>query len=479
MMPDMYSDSLTLKIEMPLGTKYDDTKAVALAMQEAALMEIKGAKSITSEMGSTGSNLFKKKNSDASVTVNLDLDDPLADSADTIKAKFRAYFPAFPDAVFSFESGRKIMSSSDIDIVLRADDLQQSLADARTIKAILENDVTEVEDVLIDMNEGLPQLDIKIDRQRAYNMGLNIASIAQEIAASMNGVTATTLRHSGTEYDVILQLAKEDRYAIPDLGNIFVRSSKGILYPVSNFAALEKTMGPVEIKREDQARIIHITANVKEGYKIGDTQNKIQKLLEAEGINCNFSGAMADVADLMMTFVKVILLALFLVFGVMAGQYESFKDPFINFCTIPLMVVGVVLIHLLTGVGMNTFTMIGFVMLAGIVLNNGILLVDYTNSLTRNGMPLIEACIEAGRSRFRPILITTLTTMLGLAPMAFHPGKSSALVAPMGLAIFGGLSSSTLITLFFIPVLYSIFHNTKKSACKGVDKSMQHGESPS
>jgi HAE1 family hydrophobic/amphiphilic exporter-1 len=162
------------------------------------------------------------------------------------------------------------------------------------------------------------------------------------------------------------------------------------------------------------------------------------------------------------TFVLVITLALLLVFGVMAGQYESFRDPFINFCTIPLMIIGVVIIHIITGQALNAFTMIGFVMLAGIVVNNGILLVDYTNHLTRGGMPLMEACIEAGRSRFRPILMTTLTTMMGLAPMAFFPGKSSAMVAPIGTAIFGGLASATFITLFFVPVLYSLFHNKQK-----------------
>jgi HAE1 family hydrophobic/amphiphilic exporter-1 len=158
------------------------------------------------------------------------------------------------------------------------------------------------------------------------------------------------------------------------------------------------------------------------------------------------------------TFMLVIVLALLLVFGVMAAQYESFRDPLINFCTIPLVLIGVVAIHLITGQTMNAFTMIGFVMLAGIVVNNGILLVDYTNLLRRGGTPLIEACQKAGASRFRPVLMTALTTMLGLSPMAFFPGKSSMMTAPIGLAVFGGLASATVITLFFIPVMYSLIH---------------------
>jgi HAE1 family hydrophobic/amphiphilic exporter-1 len=162
------------------------------------------------------------------------------------------------------------------------------------------------------------------------------------------------------------------------------------------------------------------------------------------------------------TFIVVISLALLLVFGTMAAQYESFRDPFINFCTIPLILIGVVLIHLLTRQAMNAFTMVGFVMLAGIVVNNGILLVDYTNILTRRGMNVMDVCLEAGVVRFRPVLMTALTTMLGLAPMAFFPGKSSGMTAPIGLAVFGGLASATLITLFFTPVMYSLVNAKHK-----------------
>jgi HAE1 family hydrophobic/amphiphilic exporter-1 len=171
---------------------------------------------------------------------------------------------------------------------------------------------------------------------------------------------------------------------------------------------------------------------------------------------------MMDTQELLRTFVYVIVLALLLVFGVMAAQYESFRDPFINFCTIPLMIIGVVAIHFITGETMSMFTMIGFVMLMGIVVNNGILLVDYTNVLTRSGTPVNEACLEAGVNRFRPVLMTTLTTMLGFAPMTFFPGASSGMIAPIGLTLFGGLASATFITLFFVPVLYSLIHGKDK-----------------
>jgi HAE1 family hydrophobic/amphiphilic exporter-1 len=463
MFPDMDSNTITVDIMMPLGTRYEDTKAVALELHEYAIAEIVGAKSISAKIGGGGSVLSDAGNNTASVTVVLDLDNPQADSSDTVKGKLRARFSSFPSAVISFSEGdfAALSGGSDIDIVLRADDLSQGIAEAAAVKNLLEEKAPEVEDIAVDVNSGLPQISVTIDRQRAYNMGLSVTTIAREIAASMNGVSATTFRQSGDEYDVVLQLAKEDRYELPDLGKIFVRSSRGVFFPFSNFASFEKTQGPERINYEGQARTIHITASLKEGQSLGKTEAAIKALLAEQGISAEFAGESAETSDMLQTFMLVIILALLLIFGVMAAQYESFRDPIINFCTIPLMLIGVVIIHLITGQTMSAFTMIGFVMLAGIVVNNGILLVDYTNLLTRRGTPLMEACLEAGASRFRPVLMTALTTMLGLAPMAFFPGKSSMMTAPIGLAVFGGLASATVITLFFIPVIYSLVNHDK------------------
>jgi HAE1 family hydrophobic/amphiphilic exporter-1 len=482
MMPDMQSDTIALDIELPLGTRYEETKAVALEMQEFAISEIKGAKSIIVNAGSSNEESFSDTgNNKAGLTVILDLDDPLADSNEGVKEKLRSHFSAFPNTSFNFpESGfASMLGGADIDILLRADDLQQGIADAEKIKTLLENEAAEVRDIMTDINPGLPQISVSIDRQRVYNMGLTVASIANEIAAAMNGVTASIFRQSGGEYDVVLRLAKEDRYALPDLGKIFVRSSTtGALFPVSNFAALKKSLAPVAINHEGQARVIHITAAVKDGYTIAAAEAKIKALLGEQGIAASFVGESKETQNMLQTFILVITLALLLVFGVMAAQYESFRDPFINFCTIPLILIGVVIIHIITGQAMNAFTMIGFVMLAGIVVNNGIILVDYTNILTRKGMSgvceansqvkphsgltVMDACLEAGAARFRPVLMTALTTMLGLAPMAFLPGKSSSMTAPIGLAVFGGLASATVITLFFVPVMYSLVNARKR-----------------
>jgi HAE1 family hydrophobic/amphiphilic exporter-1 len=463
MMPKETTDTVTLNIEMPLGTRYDEIKAVTLEVQEFAIAEINGIKNIMTNVGSTGTLFGNTAANTASITIVLDLDAPNVDSEESTKDKLRSHFVEFPNAVFSFSSYglARMMGGSDIDIVIRADDLAEGISTAETIKLLLENDVPEVQDISLDIDEGLPQVNVNIDRNRAYNMGLNVTSIASEIAASMNGVTATTFRQKGNQYNVVLQLAKEDRYELPDLGRIFVRSSNGSLFPVSNFAGFEKTHAPVSINHEGQARTIHITAGVKDGFSIKKVEAKIGKELSEQGIRAAFAGSSQSTRNMVQSFILVIILALLLVYGVMAAQYESFLDPFINFCTIPLLLIGVVLIHIITGQTMSAFTMIGIVLLAGVVVNNGILLVDYTNQLVRKGKSVIEACLEAGGSRFRPVLMTALTTMLGLAPMAFFPGTSSRITSPIGLVVFGGLASATVITLVFIPVLYSLVHLRK------------------
>jgi HAE1 family hydrophobic/amphiphilic exporter-1 len=359
-----------------------------------------------------------------------------------------------------------MLGGADIDLALRIHEIAPGLETAREIKELIEEKVPELIEVSIDMTEGLPQVEVIIDRGRAYNLGLSVGAIAREIAAAMNGVTATVFRSEGSEYSVVLELREEDREKLPDLGRIFVASNTGNLIPLSNFATLEKGMGPVNVKRQNQSRIIHITGTLASRGTSGEIEQKIKGILDTEyilpeGLFLSYEGQTGQVKETVQTFLVIIILAIILVFGTMAGVYESFKDPFINLFTIPLVLIGVVAIYYITGQTISMFTMIGLVMLVGIVTNNGIILVDYTNLLVGRGIPVRQACIEAGESRLRPVLMTALTTILGLIPLAFFPGKSSAFIQPIGLTVIGGLLSSTFITLFFIPVLYSLLNERR------------------
>ncbi|GHV91298.1 multidrug ABC transporter [Spirochaetia bacterium] len=455
--PDSDADSVVMNVAMPLGTTYENTLGVMLQFDEYARREIHGLKSVTASVSTSGMSFTSQGSNTGVLNIKLDLDNPKADSAKEVMRKLSSRWQDFPDATCTF-GATDIFSDPDIEITLYVKEVRAGFTEAQEIVQIIGENLPEVNGLAIDTNAGLPQVSVVIDRPRAYNFGLSVAAVAAEIAASMNGVTATTFRYDGDEYKVILMLQEEDRVKIPDMDRIFVRSQKGALIPVSNFARLEKGTGPVSISRVDQFRIITITGMVQEGYKVDETRNKIQALLDQGEYTYKFSGDFEVMQDTFKTFILILTLALLLVFGVMAAQYESFKDPIINFCTIPLILIGVAAIHLITGQTVSMFTMMGFVMLAGIVVNNGIILVDYTNILVRRGVPVMEACLEAGETRLRPVLMTALTTILGIVPMAFFPTTSASMTQPIGLAICGGLMSATFITLFFIPVLYSLIN---------------------
>ena len=338
--------------------------------------------------------------------------------------------------------------------------------------------IPEIAEPEIDLEEGLPQVEIKIDRDRASAFGITVSDIANEINYSINGKTATTYRADGDDYDVVLLLEDRDRTDIPDLEKIYVEGTSG-RFSVSNFAEVIRGTGPVSISRENKLRTVHLTASIVGNANAGDIESEIKQLVNDDmiiddGISVSFEGAWGNTMDTLKVFALIIILAVILVFGVMAGTYESFKEPFINLFTLPFLIVGAVQIHLITGNSFSMVSMIGVVMLIGIVVNNGIILVDQTNLLVRRGKGLLEACEDAGASRLRPVLMTTLSTLLGMVPMAFFGDANSSMTQPIGLCIIGGLTSSSIVTLFIIPVIYSLFNqNADKKKAFVMDSELQ------
>jgi HAE1 family hydrophobic/amphiphilic exporter-1 len=283
----------------------------------------------------------------------------------------------------------------------------------------------------------------------------------------VDGVTATRYKEGGNDYDVVLIFAEADRSALPDLDNIFVTSQvTGQRVPLSRFASYNKGTGPLTINRENQGRVIHVTAGAKPGVRSNVLEAEIRSLLaseipQEEDVVIEYSGDNSEMVKLMTNFVLIVVVAIFLVFGVMASLFESFRDPFIVIFTIPLSIIGIVAIYAITGDMFNVLTAVGLLVLVGVIVNNGIVLVDYTNLLRKRGLSLHDACVEAAGNRLRPILMSTLTTIIGLAPMAFVPGQGSEITAPIGKTVMGGLSFGTLMTLFLMPVVYAIIN--KKS----------------
>jgi len=464
-MPQQQSDNVNISATLPMGTPLAETEAVLKRFELIVQNEIAGGyEDIIVNTGGSGMMGFGGGTNSGSLRISLPKYEDRIMTADEIKEKLRPYFNQFPDVSFSLSGGFSGMGMSNpVDIILRTDDLVKGKALGERIAALLKEKLPDVTEPSVDLRDGLPQIEIMLDREKMYALGLNAYTVGNEIKAAVDGVIATKYKESGHDYDVILILAEADRSTRPALDHIFVNSQVSGRVPLSSFVSYQDNTGPLTIRRENQSRVIHITAGAQPGTRTNTLESKVRALINAEipvedDVIIEYGGDNAEMLKMMTRFVLICIVAIFLVFGVMASLFESFKDPFIIFFTIPLSIIGIVAIYLLTGDIFNILTAVGLLVLIGVIVNNGIVLVDYTNLLRKRGFSLHDACVEAAGNRLRPILMTTLTTILGLAPMAFFPGEGSEIVAPIGKTVLGGLSFGTLMTLFLMPTVYYILN---------------------
>ena len=465
MMNNGSDSSVTMNVTLPNGTALSETQAILKDFERICQEEIRGYTTIITSIGTgRGASTTNK----GSIQVNLPKSEQQIDTSDDVQAKLRKHFGDYPGARFTFAQGfGRRMTGSEFRLRVRSDDLDAALDVAAQLREVMES-IPDVGEVSIDTEEGLPEIQVVIDRQRAYSFGVDVQTVAREINYAINGVTASTYRESGKEYNMVLLYQKGDRKSTSDLEQIYVRGNNGMV-SVANFAEVRKGIGPVSIRRENQTRIVSVSADKKSDRNSTEIVQAIKDGVAAnfiipEGVTISYEGAWKDTQEQGGTYGRIALMAILLVFGVMAGTYESFRAPFINLMTIPFLVIGVVFIFKIMNQAFSMTSAVGLIMLVGIVVNNGIILVDYTNLLLDRGFKMKEACLEAGTSRLRPVLMTTLTTILGMIPMCFAKSGSAAMVQPIGVAVVGGLSSSTFVTLFFIPVLYSLIMREKKTA---------------
>lgn len=484
-MPATASDSVTVNLTMPVGTKLETTEAVLRQMEQIVYDEIEGYKHVTVLSGSSGTfGLGGSSSYTGRLSIALPRMSERIDSEEEIKSTLRSHFDDFPGAAFAFGGGGMMSlggGTSAVEINIKSEDLGKARDTANAIKALLSDKAAEyVTEPQVDLKDGLPQVNIVIDRERLYSLGLNIYSVGQEIKANIAGTTASRFRKDGEETDIVLMLAESDKTRVSDLEQIFVTNPQGARIPVSAFARYEEGVSPISINREDQSRIVNVSAGIQKGVSLTVVQTNVEKLIQQyipqdPAVRISYSGDYKEMMESFKQFAVIIIMAIVLVFAVMASQFESFLDPFIVLFTVPLNVIGIVAIYFVMGQKLNVMTAVGVLILVGVIVNNGIVLVDYTNLLRKRGYKLADACAEAARSRLRPILMTTLTTVLGLVPMAFFPGEGSEMVQPIGQTILGGLSFGTLMTLFLMPVLYYVFNRLreKRDAKKAEKRKLQ------
>ena len=299
---------------------------------------------------------------------------------------------------------------------------------------------------------------ISVDRAKASSLGLSVAEVADTLETAIGGTRASLYREEGDEYDILVRLREEDRLELSQVNSVPITLAGGTTIPVESVVRMKRQEGPTQITRADQQRIIEVTGTIEDrdlGSVVGDLSVALAQISKPPDYEFRFGGEYEEQQEAFQQMTWAAILALVLVYMVMASQFESLRDPFIILFSIPLAGIGVVLMLLLTETTFNMQGFLGLIVLVGIVVNNAIVLVDYTNLLRRqHGYQLREAVIGAGGRRLRPILMTTVTTVLGLMPMALGLGEGGELQAPMARVVIGGLTTSTLITLVFIPVVY-------------------------
>ena len=466
-MPEVPGTEVNVELTMPKGTTIEATREVIYQMKENIMPELKGVKFTTTSVG--GSTMLSSASDSNTAKLTITLYPPKErqtgwDSEETAKEKIRKYFNVFPGAEFVFGAGGQSMSQSAIDVVVKSDNLDLARTTAKEIQKIIKEYATDyVNETTIDLEDGLPELKINMDRNRMYELGVNAYSAGNELNAAINGKTASRYDDNGTQIDMIVRLDPADKKKFGDLEQLYVTNSMGKRIPFASFSRFESAYSPVTIRRESQTRTIRVSIKPKKGYSLNVIQKNLdnlikEKIVQDENLIITFDGSYKDMMEAIQKFSIVIIMACCLVFAVMASQFESFKDPYIIVFTIPLSFIGVVAIYMMTGTMMNVVSIVGMLVLVGTIVNNGIVLVDYTNLLRKRGLKLEEACVEAARNRLRPILMSTLTTITSLIPMAFFPGEGGALTQPIGLTVLGGMSFGSLMTLFVMPVIYYNFN---------------------
>jgi len=352
-------------------------------------------------------------------------------------------------------------NTDSISVEVRGYDLDTAKELAVKVDEIVKT-VSGITDTNISRDEGRPEQILRIDRKKAADMGLTVSLIGRALETAVGGSTASYLRESGKEYRILVRLSKEDRANMSDLLDLTVINSRGEPVVLRNVIISESQEGPTTIERKDQERIISIRANFTGrdmGSVISDIRSGLRSLPIPKDFSIQFGSDYEEQQESFRELMIGCILAIILIYLVLAGQYESFKDPFIILFSIPMALIGITVVMILTSTTFSMYAFIGAIIMAGIVVKNAILLVDYTNQLVNiHGMELYEAIRLGGARRLRPIVMTTLATVLGMLPLSLGLGEGGETQVPMARVVIGGLLSSTLITLVLIPVVYSYFN---------------------
>lgn len=458
--PQTDADEISVNMEMADGTN--------IAVQNIYLQELEKIVRSTVPMDQVDHMTTEVRNGRSEVELTLvDAKNRTISSsalAEQIRENVSGKIPG-ADIRVSAQSGLWILrmlfgsgGEESFNMELRGYDINKSFEIAQNL--VLELDkVPGIVEARVGRSEGTPEKRIIFDREKIADLGLSVNEVARVIQTNIGGSTAGAYRVDGDEYDITVRLRREDRLSFLDLDNISITTPSGAVLPVSSVIKKEDGRGPASITRINGQRSNSISANLEKGVALGDAVKAVQEHLKdyplPDGFSIVYTGEYEEQQKAAADFRLSVIIALILIYMVMAGQFERFLDPLIVMFSVPLAVIGVVPTLLITDTTLNIQSLMGVIMLIGIVVNNAIVLVDYINLMRREkGMNVMDAVIASGKLRLRPILMTTLTTVLGLVPLALGLGAGAEIQAALARVVVGGLTASTLVTLVFIPVVY-------------------------
>ncbi|MCC6262447.1 MAG: efflux RND transporter permease subunit [Bryobacterales bacterium] len=473
--PELDEGELGVDVELEPGTRVAETDAIMQRLRKIVVANVPELKNILIESGSDGGGFRSGGQNRGEMRITLVPRSERERSAPEILEVIRPLMQVEPGmrvqsrlrGSFVNRLSRGFGDGDRLAVEIRGYDLDV-LNDLGTKVLEAMSRVRGAAGPRIAVPPGNPEMVIRVDRAKASSLGLNVSDVAQTMETAIGGRQASMYRQDGDEFNILVRLQESDRLDLAQLRQIPLTTPSGMVIPAGSVVSLQRREGPSQIQRKNQQRILTVSAALQKrdlGSTVRDLDVELRKIDLPDGYSFNYGAEYEEQEEAFQQMLIAVILAITLVYMVMAAQFESLRDPFIILFSIPVAAIGVVLILLLTNTSVTIQALLGMVVLVGIVVNNAIVLVDYANQLRRDhGMKLYEAVIHAGEDRLRPIIMTTATTVLGLVPMAIGIGEGAELQAPLARVIIGGLTASTMITLVLIPVLYMLFEQYSERA---------------
>ena len=459
---------IAVKVKLPVGTRQEITRDVALRISNQFRENYPEITVLNATLGVADTdNAFAsiQDNGTHYISFNITLTDKterergLAEIGDLMRKDLDGYSEIRTYEVVETGQGGGAGGQSKVDIELYGYDFEDTDRVAEDIKQIMLQ-VPGCTEVTISRDEYTPEYQVLFDREKLSMHGLNVATAGTFLRNRVNGATASYFREEGEEYDILVRYDRKFRESLEEIENITLyNTTTGAAVKVRDVATVIETQTPPAIDRKDRSRYVKVSGTVGYGYAMSDivegTVAGLNQLDMPAGMTWKLGGSYEDQMDTFIDMGMLLVLMVILVYVIMASQFESLKYPFVIMFSLPFAIVGVLLGLWMTGTALGVMGLLGVLMLVGIVVNNGIVLVDYTRLLIGRKLPIIEAVVAGGKSRLRPILMTTLTTVLGMVPMAAGNGVGSEMWNSLGMVVAAGLTFSTLVTLFLIPVLFT------------------------